>query len=131
MLGSEGGGWAPGELGAFEWREGNTISESVGVPAIVPPAAPYESAPDASMLFLTMSEPVAIRSWELTYFPWEWYEADPPAGSTSTEWLGEATDAFALCIPAGEPGDYALTVQLDFGGGNHATYRWHIVIPSS
>ncbi len=33
--------------------------------------------------------------------------------------------------PESGTGDYALTVQLDFGGGNHASYRWHIVIPSS
>jgi hypothetical protein len=130
MLGSDGTGWEAGEGGSFEWREGNTISEGTGVPAIVPPTATYESAPDAEILRLTLSEPVAIQAWELTYFPWEWYEEDPPAGAESTEWHGTASDAFALCIPAGEPGEYSLTADLDFGEGNHATYRWHVVIPS-
>ena len=130
MLGSDRAGWAAGEGGSFEWREGNTISEAVGVPAIVPPTARYESAPNAEILRLTLSEPVAIQAWELTYFAWEWYEDDPPADAESTEWHGAASDAFALCIPAGEPGEYSLTANLDFGEGNHATYRWHVVIPA-
>ena len=130
LLGSRGAGWATAELGSFEWREGDTISESVGVPAIVPPTVTYTSAPRADPLYLALSERVVIRSWELIYFPWESYEQDPPAGAGSTRWQGEATDAYALCIPAGEAGEFSLTAELDFGDGNHATYRWHVVIPA-
>ena len=125
-----GAGWGAGEGGSFEWREGNTISEGIGVPAIVPPTARYESAPNADILRLTLSEPVAIQAWELTYIPWWWYEEDPPASAASTEWHGNASNALALCIPAGEPGEYSLTADLDFGEGDHATYRWHVVIPA-
>ena len=38
--------------------------------------------------------------------------------------------AVALTACKGGPGEYSLAAELDFGEGNHATYRWHVVIPA-
>ena len=131
LLGSTGGGWEAGEVGSFEWRDGNTISEAIGVPALVPPSVTYLSAPLADRLFIALSEPTAIRSWELILFPWEWYEDPPAYGERSSVWTGATVgEGQSLCFAAKGPGEFSLTANFDFGDGNHAAYRWHLIVPA-
>lgn len=131
VVGTSGGGWGVAEVGSFEWREGNTISEAIGVPAIVPPEATYRGAHGADRLFIAFSEPVSIESWKIITFPWAWYEEDPPAGAESEVWNGgQVGESQALCIALGEERDFSLTAKVEFGGGNHAIYRWRVIVPS-
>ncbi len=131
LVGTTGGGWELAEVGSFGWREGNTTSEAMGLPAIVPPEATYRGAPGADRLFIAFSEPVSIESWEIITFPWDWYQVDPPAGAESAEWTGgEVDENQALCIAVGEDRDLSLTAKVDFGRGNHAIYRWHVIVPT-
>lgn len=134
LLGSPGGGWGPGELNAFEWREGDVISEGVGAPAIVRPEVTYTSAPAPDMLLVTATRGANIRGWDIHLWPWSWYDLEAlPPGEQATRYQEAAEDSDAavraLCMPAPAPGDYFVSVEFDFGEGNHAAYRWHLVIP--
>ena len=131
LLGSVGGGWTAGELGSFEWREDNTISEGVGVPALVPPSVTYQSAPLADRLLIAFSEPQSVESWELIVFPWAWYEEAPPSDAHSSEWTGGSIpEGEALCVAGEGAGEFSVTANIDFGDGNHAAYRWHLIVPT-
>lgn len=78
-----------------------------------------------------MSEPVSIQDWEIILFPWAWYEEEPPPGAESAEWTGGRIDeSQALCIAVGEVRDFSLTAKVNFGGGNHANYRWRVIVPT-
>lgn len=131
LLGSSGREWGIGEGGGFEWREGDTISEAVGVPAIMPPSVTYRAATNADAVYLSIARPIPVESWEIVLFPWEWYEEEPPPGDATSQWRVSGDDATTLCIPIGDAGEYSLTANVDFGEGNHATYRWHVIVPDS
>ncbi len=131
LLGSTGGGWQAGEVGSFEWRDGDTISEAIGVPALVPPSVTFRSAPLADPLFIALSEPAAIRSWELIFFPWEWYQQAPPSWERGSEWTGRTVgEGESLCFTTQGPGEFSLTAKFDFGDGIHAAYRWPLIVPA-
>ncbi len=130
LIGSRGGDWEAGELGSFGWREGDTVAEGTGPPAIVPPEVTYRSTAHTGQLHVALSEPVPIEAWGIILFPWSAYDDDPPEDATAEEWAGSHVEpGDALCLTTGGPGDFSLTVKLDFGAENHAAYRWRVIVP--
>lgn len=129
LLGSDEGSWQPGEGNSFEWREGNVYSEALGAPVLEPPRTVYEAPAGATNLTVAVAKPIPFESWKVVIFPWRWYD-QPPIDAKATVIRGHATDGTtAICLNAPAAGEWFLSAVFDFGDGNHAKYRWHLVIP--
>jgi hypothetical protein len=128
LLGADDGSWKAGEGNSFEWREGNVYSDAIGVPDAEPPRVVYRAPAAATELVVTVAKPIPFQTWKVVMFPWEWYDK-PAAEGQPTKLTGQDADGtLAICLNAPE-GEWYLSAFFDFGDGNHAKYRWHVVIP--
>lgn len=105
-------------------------SEAIGVPVVVPPGSVYKAPAGATNLIVAVAEPIPFEGWEVVIFPWQWYD-EAPAEEQATKIAGrEADGTTAICLNAPAAGEWYLSAEFDYGDGNHAKYRWHVVIPS-
>jgi hypothetical protein len=106
-------------------------SDGLGVPVVVPPSSVYVAPPGTTDLTVAVAKPVPFQSWELVIFPWAYYD-EPPTDGQPIKLAGQEADGTtAICLGSPAEGEWYLSAEFDFGNGDHAKYRWHLVIPAS
>jgi len=128
LLGGDDGSWKAGEGNSFEWREADVYSDAIGVPDAEPPRVIYRAPAGGTELVVAVAEPLPFQTWKVVMFPWAWYDKAPAEGQPTRLTGKDAAGTLAICLNAPQ-GEWFLSAFFDFGDGNHAKYRWHVVIP--